>query len=172
MLCRTFCMIFGFLLKVEQTFRTKPYYLTKPTLRQILITKQKVLTNNFVSYYNKQAENSEYIKNKEYRNNMNEFKFYGEENTENEDAVQLPEQQAEKEAEKERKYKKHSVLDNTALFLFIVLIAENTILFATRIFSKKKCMQKLCLFYGTVYTCSGRRHFFGIQIYLPLAHNN
>ena len=41
---------------------------------------------------------------------MNEFKFYGEENTENEDAVQLPEQQAEKEAEKERKYKKHSVL--------------------------------------------------------------
>lgn len=82
MLCRTFCMIFGFLLKVDQTFRTKPYYLTKPTLRQILITKQKVLTNNFVSYYNKQAENSEYIKNKEYRNNMNEFKFYGEENTE------------------------------------------------------------------------------------------
>lgn len=102
---------------------------------------------------------------------MNEFKFYGEENTENDDAVQLQEQQAEKEAEKEKKYKKHSVLDNTALFLFIVLIAENTILFATRIFFKKKCMQKLCLFYGTVYTCSGRRHFFGIQIYLPLAHN-
>lgn len=43
---------------------------------------------------------------------MNEFKFYGEENTENDDAVQLREQQAEKEAEKERKYKKHSVLDN------------------------------------------------------------
>ena len=41
---------------------------------------------------------------------MNEFKFYGEENTENDDAVQLREQQAEKEAEKERKYKKHSVL--------------------------------------------------------------
>ena len=39
------------------------------------------------------------------------------------DAVQLRAQQAEKEAEKERKYKKHSVLDNTALFLFIVLIA-------------------------------------------------
>ena len=77
---------------------------------------------------------------------MNEFKFYGEENTENDDAVQLREQQAEKEAEKERKYKKHSVLDNTALFLFIVLIAENTILFATRIFFQKKCMQKLCLF--------------------------
>ena len=37
---------------------------------------------------------------------MNEFKFYGEENTENDDAVQLLEQQAEKE----RKYKKHSVL--------------------------------------------------------------
>lgn len=36
---------------------------------------------------------------------MNEFKFYGEENTENDDAVQLLEQQAEKEAEKERKYK-------------------------------------------------------------------
>lgn len=105
MLCRTFCMIFGFLLKVDQTFRTKPYYLTKPTLRQILITKQKVLTNNFVSYYNKQAENSEYIKNKEYRNNMNEFKFYGEENTENDDAVQLQEQQAEKEAEKEKNTK-------------------------------------------------------------------
>ena len=52
MLCRTFCMIFWILLKVDQTFRTKPYYLTKPTLRQILITKQKVLTNNFVSYYN------------------------------------------------------------------------------------------------------------------------
>ena len=33
---------------------------------------------------------------------MNEFKFYGEENTENDDAVQLREQQAEKEAEKER----------------------------------------------------------------------
>lgn len=32
---------------------------------------------------------------------MNEFKFYGEENTENDDAVQLREQQAEKE----RKYK-------------------------------------------------------------------
>ena len=37
---------------------------------------------------------------------MNEFKFYGKENTENDDAVQLLEQQAEKE----RKYKKHSVL--------------------------------------------------------------
>ena len=65
---------------------------------------------------------------------MNEFKFYGEENTENDDAVQLREQQAEKE----RKYKKHSVLDNTALFLFIVLIAENTILFATRIFFQEE----------------------------------
>lgn len=51
---------------------------------------------------------------------MNEFKFYGEESTENDDAVQLLEQQAEKE----RKYKKHSVLDNTALFLFIVLIEK------------------------------------------------
>ena len=30
---------------------------------------------------------------------MNEFKFYGEENTENDDAAQLREQQAEKEAE-------------------------------------------------------------------------
>lgn len=48
---------------------------------------------------------------------MNEFKFYGEENTENDDAVQLREQQAEKEAEKERKYKKHSVLDNTACYV-------------------------------------------------------
>lgn len=104
---------------------------------------------------------------------MNEFKFYGEENTENDDAVQLREQQAEKEAEKKRKYKKHSVLDNTALFLFIVLIAENTILFATRIFFQEEMYAKaMPFFYGTVYTCSGRRHFFGIQIYLPLAHNN
>lgn len=76
---------------------------------------------------------------------MNEFKFYGEENRENDDAVQLREQQAEKEAEKERKYKKHSVLDNTALFLFIVLIAEKYSL-QQEYFSKKKCMQKLCLF--------------------------
>ena len=98
-------------------------------------------------YYNKQAENSEYIKNKEYRNNMNEFKFYGEENTENDDAVQLREQQAEKEAEKERKYKKHSVLDNTALFLFIVLIAENTILFATRIFFQEEMYAKAMPFF-------------------------
>ncbi len=36
---------------------------------------------------------------------MNEFKFYGEENTENDDAVQLQEQQAEKEAEKEKNTK-------------------------------------------------------------------
>lgn len=43
---------------------------------------------------------------------MNEFKFYGEENTENDDAVQLLEQQAEKE----RKYKKHSVLDTRLYF--------------------------------------------------------
>ena len=77
---------------------------------------------------------------------MNEFKFYGEENTENDDAVQLREQQAVKEAEKERKYKKHSVLDNTALFLFIVLIAENTILFATRIFFQEEMYAKAMLF--------------------------
>ena len=78
---------------------------------------------------------------------MNEFKFYGEENTENDDAVQLREQQAEKEAEKERKYKKHSVLDNTALFLFIVLIAENTILFATRIFFQEEMYAKAMPFF-------------------------
>ena len=74
---------------------------------------------------------------------MNEFKFYGEENTENDDAVQLREQQAEKE----RKYKKHSVLDNTALFLFIVLIAENTILFATRIFFQEEMYAKAMPFF-------------------------
>lgn len=78
---------------------------------------------------------------------MNEFKFYGEENTENDDAVQLREQQAEQEAEKERKYKKHSVLDNTALFLFIVLIAENTILFATRIFFQEEMYAKAMPFF-------------------------
>ena len=55
---------------------------------------------------------------------MNEFKFYGEENTENDDAVQLREQQAEKEAEKERKYKKHSVLDNTALLIGAFMAVE------------------------------------------------
>lgn len=169
MLCRTFCMIFWIFIKGWPNFQNKTLLFTKPTLRQILITKQKALTNNFVSYYNKQAENSEYIKNKEYRNNMNEFKFYGEENTENDDAVQLLEQQAEKE----RKYKKHSVLDNTALFLFIVLIAENTIHLCNKnIFPRRNVCKSYAFFYGTVYTCSGCRHFFGIQIYLPLAHNN
>lgn len=104
---------------------------------------------------------------------MNEFKFYGEENTENDDAVQLREQQAEKEAEKERKYKKHSVLDNTALFLFIVLIAENTILFATRIFFQEEMYAKAMPFFMELFILVlGAGIFFGIQIYLPLAHNN
>ena len=57
---------------------------------------------------------------------MNEFKFYGEENTENDDAVQLREQQAEKEAEKESKNKIHSGLVNHALFQFNVFISVNT----------------------------------------------
>lgn len=103
---------------------------------------------------------------------MNEFKFYGEENTENDDAVQLLEQQAEKEAEKKENTKTLCFGQHGFISVYRVNCGKYDTLLQQEYFSKKKCMQKLCLFYGTVYTCSGRRHFFGIQIYLPLAHNN
>lgn len=73
---------------------------------------------------------------------------------------------------KRKKIQKHSVLDNTALFLFIVLIAENTILFATRIFFQEEMYAKAMPFLWNCLYLFWVQAFFGIQIYLPLAHNN